>query len=295
MGYRQVVIKKCEKLNLEDRQLVINKDNNTYKVPLEDINFVLVEDNKTVITSKILAAFGEEGICLIVCDDKFEPVSIMYPYNYHFKQLENIEKQLSLNDDSKKIIWQEIVKAKIENEIAVLCQTSKDERVIDILSKYVKEVTIGDETNREGLAAKIYFKSLFGSEFIRFYDDPINAALNYAYQIVKSSIIRTLSIYGLNSYLGINHKSKVNNFNLVYDLIEPFRAIVDLYVYKIKDNLTLPLSFDIRKDLVNILNISVISNNKKCTLEYSIELFVISYIKVLSTGEVSLTFPRVIE
>ena len=164
-----------------------------------------------------------------------------------------------------------------------------------ILSKYVKEVTIGDETNREGLAAKIYFRSLFGSEFIRFYDDPINAALNYAYQIVKSSIIRTLSIYGLNSYLGINHKSKVNNFNLVYDLIEPFRAIVDLYVYKIKDNLTLPLSFDVRKDLVNILNISVTSNNKKCTLEYSIELLVISYIKALSTGEVSLTFPRVIE
>ena len=55
----------------------------------------------------------------------------MYPYNYHFKQLENIEKQLSLDDESKKIIWKEIVKAKIENEIAVLCQTSKEERVID--------------------------------------------------------------------------------------------------------------------------------------------------------------------
>lgn len=295
MGYRQVVIKKCDKLNLEDRQLIINKEDNSYKVPLEDINFVLIEDNKTVITSKILAAFGEEGICLIVCDDKFEPVSIMYPYNYHFKQLENIEKQLSLDDESKKIIWKEIVKAKIENEIVVLCQTSKEERVIDKLTQYVKEIRLGDETNREGLAAKMYFKSLFGSEFIRFYDDAINAALNYAYQIVKSSIIRTLSIYGLNSYLGVNHKSKVNNFNLVYDLIEPYRAIVDLYVYKIKDNLTLPLSFEIRKELINILNIPVISNNMKCTLEYSIEVMIKSYIKTISTGEINLMFPRIIE
>ena len=219
MGYRQVVIKRCEKLNLEDRQLIINKDDNSYKVPLEDINFVLIEDNRTVITSKILAAFGEEGICLIVCDDKFEPVSIMYPYNYHFKQLENIEKQLSLDDNSKKIIWKEIIEAKIKNEIAVLCQTSKEEKVIDKLSQYVKEVSPGDETNREGLSAKMYFRSLFGSEFIRFYDDAINAGLNYAYQIVKSSIIRTLSIYGLNSYLGVNHKSKVNNFNLVYETV----------------------------------------------------------------------------
>ena len=295
MGYRQVVIKKCEKLNLEDRQLIINKEDNSYKVPLEDINFVLIEDNKTVITSKVLAAFGAEGICLIVCDDKFEPISIMYPYNYHFKQLENIEKQLSLDDESKKIIWKEIVKAKIENEIAVLCQTSKEERVIDKLSQYVKEIKLGDETNREGLAAKMYFKSLFGSEFIRFYDDTINAALNYAYQIVKSSIIRTLSIYGLNSYLGVNHKSKVNNFNLVYDLIEPYRAIVDLYVYKIKDNFTLPLSFEIRKELINILNIPVISNNMKCTLEYSIEVLIKSYIKTISTGEINLIFPRIIE
>lgn len=295
MGYRQVVIKRCEKLNLEDRQLIINKDDNSYKVPLEDINFVLIEDNRTVITSKILAAFGEEGICLIVCDDKFEPVSIMYPYNYHFKQLENIEKQLSLDDNSKKIIWKEIIEAKIENEIAVLCQTSKEERVIDKLSQYVKEVIPGDETNREGLSAKMYFKSLFGSEFIRFYDDAINAGLNYAYQIVKSSIIRTLSIYGLNSYLGVNHKSKVNNFNLVYDLIEPYRAIVDLYIYKIKDNLTLPLSFEIRKELINILNIPVISNNKKCTLEYSVEVLIKSYVKTISTGEVNLIFPKVIE
>ena len=295
MGYRQVVIKRCEKLNLEDRQLIINKDDNSYKVPLEDINFVLIEDNRTVITSKILAAFGEEGICLIVCDDKFEPVSIMYPYNYHFKQLENIEKQLSLDDNSKKIIWKEIIEAKIKNEIAVLCQTSKEEKVIDKLSQYVKEVSPGDETNREGLSAKMYFRSLFGSEFIRFYDDAINAGLNYAYQIVKSSIIRALSIYGLNSYLGVNHKSKVNNFNLVYDLIEPYRAIVDLYIYKIKDNLTLPLSFEIRKELINILNIPVISNNKKCTLEYSVEVLIKSYVKTISTGEVNLIFPKVIE
>ena len=87
----------------------------------------------------------------------------------------------------------------------------------------------------------------------------------------------------------------VNNFNLVYDLIEPYRAIVDLYIYKIKDNLTLPLSFEIRKELINILNIPVISNNKKCTLEYSVEILIKSYVKTISTGEVNLIFPKVIE
>lgn len=63
----------------------------------------------------------------------------------------------------------------------------------------------------------MYFRSLFGSDFIRFYDDNVNAALNYGYTIIASAIIRNLAVYGLNTYLGIHHSSKINNFNLAYD------------------------------------------------------------------------------
>lgn len=295
MGYRQVIIKRSEKLHLQDNNLIITKDAKESKVPLEDINFILIEDNTTTVTTKLLSEIGKYGICFIVCDDKYEPSSIMYPYNYHFKQLENIEFQLQLTDDAKKEIWKEIIKAKLKNEVAVLCRTSNDEKVIDKISQYIEEVTPGDETNREGLAAKMYFRSLFGSQFIRFYNDAINAALNYSYQIIKSSIIRTLSVYGLISYLGINHKSKVNNFNLVYDLIEPYRSIADLYVYNMQEEIEFPLSFDVRKKLINVLNIPVLSNGRKCTLEYSIENLIRSYIKSLSTGEIILFTPQIIE
>ena len=295
MGYRQVIVKSSEKLHLHDNNLIITKDTREVKVPLEDINFILIEDNTTVVTTKLLAEIGKYGICFIVCDDKYEPSSIMYPYNYHFKQLENIEYQLQLTEDLKKEIWKEIIKSKLKNEVAVLCRTSKDEDIINKISQYIEEVTPGDATNREGLAAKMYFRSLFGSQFIRFYNDEINASLNYIYQIIKSSIIRTLSIYGLISYLGINHKSKVNNFNLVYDLIEPYRSIADLYVYNMRDEIDYPLSFTVRKKLINILNIPVLSNGKKCTLEYSIENLIRSYIKSISTREIKLITPQIIE
>lgn len=295
MGYRQVIVKSSEKLHLHDNNLIITKDTREVKVPLEDINFILIEDNTTVVTTKLLAEIGKYGICFIVCDDKYEPSSIMYPYNYHFKQLENIEYQLQLTEDLKKEIWKEIIKSKLKNEVAVLCRTSKDEDIINKISQYIEEVSPGDATNREGLAAKMYFRSLFGSQFIRFYNDEINASLNYIYQIIKSSIIRTLSVYGLISYLGINHKSKVNNFNLVYDLIEPYRSIADLYVYNMRDEIDYPLSFTVRRKLINILNIPVLSNGKKCTLEYSIENLIRSYIKSMSTREIKLITPQIIE
>ena len=127
-----------------------------------------------------------------------------------------------------------------------------------------------------------------------FYDDKINASLNYGYTILASAIIRNLSVFGLNTYLGIHHKSKINNFNLAYDFLEPYRSVVDKFVYDNKDLIVYPLSFDFRKQLINLLNKEVIHNGKKYTVEYSISLLIKSYIKSFSDGEIKLDLPTLI-
>ena len=294
MGYRQVIIKKSEKLHFKDKQLIIDKDNQSTKIPLEDINYILIEDSTTIITTRLLAELGKNAISLIVCDEKYEPTSIMYPYNYHFKQLDVFTHQLEIDDSIKNEFWNQIVKRKIENSIRVLEMTSKEEFPISKLNEYINEVIDGDSKNREGLAAKIYFRSIFGSDFIRFYDDNINAALNYGYTIIASAIIRNLAVYGLNTYLGIHHNSKINNFNLAYDFLEPYRSVIDKFVYDNKDDIVLPLSFEFRKKLINLLNKEVLHQNKKYTIEYSISLLIKSYIKSFSTGEIKLDLPTII-
>lgn len=294
MGYRQVVIKKSEKIYFKDNQLMIEKDGIISKVPLEDINFVLIEDSTTVVTTRLLSEFGKNSISLIVCDETYNPTAIMYPYNYHFKQLELFNNQLLIDDNIKNELWNQIVKKKIENSIRVLEVTTKEEIPISKLSSYIEEVKDGDVRNREGLAAKIYFRSLFGSNFIRFYDDAINSALNYGYTILVSAIIRNLAVFGLNTYLGIHHDSKINNFNLAYDLLEPYRALVDKFVYLNKDEIEYPLSFDFRKKLINIINSEVEHLGKKYTVEYSIGLLIKSYVKSFSTGELKLNLPSLI-
>lgn len=294
MGYRQVIIKKSEKLHFKDNQLIIDKDESSTKVPLEDINYILIEDSSTILTTRLLAELGKNAISLIVCDERFEPTSIMYPYNYHFKQLDVFSHQLEIDDSIKNEFWNQIVKRKIENSIRVLEMTSKEEFPISKLTEYINEITDGDSKNREGLVAKIYFRSLFGSDFIRFFDDNINAALNYGYTIIASAIIRNLAVYGLNTYLGIHHSSKINNFNLAYDFLEPYRSVIDKFVYDNKDDIVLPLSFEFRKKLINLLNEEVLHQNKKYTIEYSIGLLIKSYIKSFSTGEIKLDLPSII-
>lgn len=294
MGYRQVIIKKSEKIHFQNNNLVIEKDKIETKVPLEDINFVLIEDATTILTTRLLAEFGKNAISLIICDESFKPTSILYPYNYHYKQLDVFSNQLQLKEEYKNDYWNLIVKQKIENSIRVIEMTTKEESVISKLNEYKEEVKNGDEANREGLAAKIYFRSLFGNDFIRFYDDAINAALNYGYTILVSAMIRNLAVYSLNTYLGLHHVSKINNFNLAYDFLEPYRSIVDKFVYNHKKDIVFPLSFDFRQKLINLLNKEVLHNQKKYTVEYSMGLLIKSYVKSFSTGEIILDLPSII-
>ena len=44
MGYRQIFIKKSEKLNYKNSQLVVTKDKEETKISLEDVNYILIED-----------------------------------------------------------------------------------------------------------------------------------------------------------------------------------------------------------------------------------------------------------
>lgn len=291
MSYRQIYIKSAKKLSYKDDQLLITREEEQNKVPLEDINFIILEDYKTIITSKLLAQLSKYYISLIICDEKHDPVTITYSYNQHYKQLEVLELQLKLSDTLKEKLWKKVIEYKIQNQLAILFKYEYDPRIVSLLEEYLNDVNPGDSTNREGLAAKIYFRGIFGADFIRFYDDGINATLNYGYSILKSAIVRSLSAHGLLPYLGINHKSKTNNFNLAYDLIEPFRPIVDKYVYNNIEYLTIPLSFDTRKDLVNILNEKVKINNKMYTVQFAVDIVVQSYIKSIESNKDLLQLP----
>lgn len=146
MGYRQVIIKKSNKIKLKDNNIVVLNENKENKIPLEDINFIILEDNKTIITARLLTELSKYHISLIMCNEKYEPSLIMYSYNNHYKQLETFNKQLSLNNELKDKLWQHIVKKKIENEIHTLNICTKEEKTINKLNEYIKEIQEGDIT-----------------------------------------------------------------------------------------------------------------------------------------------------
>ena len=64
-----------------------------------------------------------------------------------------------------------------------------------------------------------------------------NAALNYGYAIIRSSVAKTLAAYGYYSVVGIHHISPSNHYNLADDMMEPLRPVVDMVVDRMCDEL----------------------------------------------------------
>ncbi len=296
MGFRQLVVTSASKLSIENQNIKVSKkDGSKVMVPIEDVNIVYVEDFTTIFTSSFLVMCSDNFIPIFVVNNKYEPVSLVAPLKLPYNHLNIFYKQIEIQKDIKDELWNQIIAGKILNQMHVIKNTVNDDNALTILDGYIPEIKNGDIANREGIAAKVFFRSVYGSGFIRFYDDSINAAMNYGYKVLVTSIIKSLYVYGLDPKLGIWHSSKANLYNLAYDIIEPFRAVVDYYVYNRIDELSTPLSFTTRMELIDLLNKPINIDGRRYTVQTAIDKTVLSYVNVLLEKGTKLALPEIVE
>ena len=193
-------------------------------------------------------------------------------------------------------LWQIVTYFKINNQQDVLSIFERDIDAIQLLADYKDNIELGDKTNREGHAAKVYFNELFGKQFTRVTQqeaDVINAGLNYGYAIFRAQMARIIEGYGLNPLVGIFHRNEYNQFNLVDDLMEPFRQIVDVWVYQnLRDKEY--LKYEYRLNLTNLLNAKIKYGNENCTVTGAMDKYVQGFIKCIDKKDTSKFFCPVV-
>ena len=230
MGWRIIYIEESENVSSYLDNVKIKRIDDEILIPYKDIHTLIIDNYKTVLTTNFIIKCAENKINLIICGLEHLPTAYVTPISGNSQSSQILKKQIGWADDMKNKLHKLIIKGKIENQIEVLEKNKKSCIVIEKLKKFKEEVLDGDITNREGLAAKMYFRVLFGEKFIRFNDDTINASLNYGYTILRTQISKVLISKGLNTSLGIFHRGITNDFNLSDDIIEVFRPIIDDYV-----------------------------------------------------------------
>ena len=229
MAFRTVVIKNRCKLEYQLGYMIFRSQEDTKKVLLDEIEILLLQNTGISITTALLAELIEKKIKVIFCDSKANPISELVGYYNNFETCKRINEQILFSKSFMDELWREIIYQKIYNSLRVM----KKYKVSNIskVEEYLSQIQVGDETNREGHCAKVYFNSLFGDEFVRGDEKDVrNIFLNYGYSMLVSMINREIKSFGYLTELGIHHKGETNQFNLSYDFVEPLRALVDNYV-----------------------------------------------------------------
>ena len=220
------------------------------KIPYEKI---IMSGNGYVSTNAV-RLLTERNIQLLITDTYGNPVSFMsHIMNSNTSTRYRMGQYDTFRDKSKvEFLQRKVSKDKLDSQIRLLRRIDADPESIAKLTKYRSSIermtTTRDFLTLESRVGHIYFNEYtrhFHSdyEFVsrhgmglrmtnRNAGDIVNSLLNYGYTVLAGEIIKFVNGIGLDAYFGFYHKNHTSFQALVYDLIEPFRPLVEYAVFK---------------------------------------------------------------
>ncbi len=265
MPKRTICIQNPAKVSVRHSALLVESDRGRASVPLEDIWVVILETHYAQISTTALSCLADCGIGVMLCGNDHMPNGLLLPLGAHSRHAAIVEDQLAISRPLKKQLWQRIVRQKIENQANVLDLIGQEGSSV---RKFASEVLSGDTSNRESAAASVYFRRYIFEGKRR--EGPSTAPLDYGYAVLRAGVGRAAVAGGWLVSRGIHHSSSLNAFNLVDDLIEPFRPIVDLLVAK--ERLEGELTPEKKVMLASVFSLIVRVDDKETTVQNAIEL-----------------------
>lgn len=248
-------------------------------IPVEDLNQIMVHGANIRLSTMDLSILSQNKVSLMTLDEKYLPTAIVLPFEGHARQSKLMHAQVARSSDINLDLWLQIINRKVSNQARALSiMGMKGAENIDIT---------------EALAAKEYF-SYYHEGLNRRGDDPINSRLNYGYAVIRSSIARSLVAAGFHPTFGIHHDSQLNAFNLADDLIEPYRAMVDIVAH---DNIgsNIQLSKNERREIAHVLHNACMVDEVKVNVMSAIDMMVESLKRIiLDNSSEKLILPTVL-
>lgn len=289
----QLVIRlpEVEKAELPD----IVKQETVRTIPIEDIAVVVLDNKQITITQGALAELVANSAAVITCDSKCMPMGMLLPLSGNTLHQERFRNQIEAAIPLRKQLWQQTVKAKIENQAYCLQKnTSKSFVPLHVLARKVRS---DDADNHEAQAAAYYWKNIFSDGFTRDKDGiPPNNLLNYGYAILRAVIARALVGSGLLPVYGIHHHNRYNAYCLADDIMEPYRPFVDDLVISTmkKMDISDDLTVELKREMLSIPVLDVSIGGKRSPLMIAAGLTAASLAKCYNGDAREISYPSFI-
>ncbi|MDO4784947.1 MAG: type II CRISPR-associated endonuclease Cas1 [Propionibacteriaceae bacterium] len=208
-------------------------------VPLADIQMLILGPRISLGASTVQVLSREE-VSVLFTDWRGVPLGAGFGWPTHSRVAARHLAQAALSLPRRKNAWGRIVIAKVTAQAKALDHFGHHRTARNLL-KLSREVRSGDPTNIEARAARTYWAKLMPPMESRSprRRNGINALLDYGYTILRGHGIRAVLAAGLSPPLGLFHRGRGNYFNLVDDLIEPFRPVIDVAAFSLDRDDTL--------------------------------------------------------
>lgn len=230
MPDRIIEIASPARLSIRDRQLVISRQGHPEaSASVADLAALVLAHPAIVLSHAVAAQLAAAGALTVFCDSAFRPAAMALPLAAHSVQTERIAAQAELPAARRGRLWQQVVRAKIAAQAALLAELRGGDGGLAAL---VPRVPPGDAGNLEARAAQRYWRRLFAQPAFRRHALiwPQNRHLDYGYMALRAATARAVCAAGLHPSLGLRHHNRYDPFSLAADLMEPFRPIVDRQV-----------------------------------------------------------------
>ena len=238
-------------ISVKNSKIILKDNHDPFSQPITEEWFVknmpydrIILQGKGYVSTEGLAILSENNKTVILLDTSGNPITTCHGIRDSYTATKYRMAQYDTFRDKVKTdyLTQQIIKAKLDSQIKFLKFTNRP----DVREGIIKLSRPGLS---EAVSSRIYFENyakLIDERFqfskrnsiqIQKYNatDIINTLLNYGYSVLAGQISAYISGIGLDVYYGFMHKNHTSFQSLVYDMMEPFRWLVDCALWKFSE------------------------------------------------------------
>lgn len=278
-------------ISVKDQQLLLKREGKiTGSIPVEDLGVLIVDHPGCTYSHAALNELLANNVAVVICGKNHHPNGLLLPLDTHSVQSERFRVQNAATQPAKKRLWKQLVQAKIRHQ--AWCLDACGKQGGDGLRFLADRVKSGDTENHEAQAASRYWSLLFGSTFRRKRDGlPPNSMLNYGYTVLRAAVARSLSGGGLHPSFGLHHHNRYNAYPLADDVMEPFRALVDVHVFTHWEKGETSITPDVKRALLGVLSQDVLLDGERRPLMNALHFLSANLMRALSGDDPCLVIP----
>jgi len=252
-------------LRKKKRRILVIANDKKEEIPLKSVRDVIVS-GKVNLSSELIKALAESSIDLLFTTPMGKPVARVVNAKAGGTAENRYEQYKSLEDLRGAKIAKSVILGKIRNQMSNVRYYSKSRRMNEQISAKLYDLYVLMKEKYEQLQNE-EFESLdsarkkilaYEGECANYYwdgiklaldrwsfegrnqksTDPVNLSLNICYNLLMGQIWKYTLKFGLDPFMGYLHVDRPGKLSLVFDLMEPFRPIVDRFVISFLKKIT---------------------------------------------------------